>query len=262
MILTFLFLTVLIFLLVIHHKTWKAVAWPVSALKPPRFQGHRGYWKEGMKENTLSAFRAAAERGLTMIELDVRFCKGGIPVVFHDGNLKRLGGKDLQTDQVSAEDLYKWTGAPTLEEVLLASDIPQYINIEIKSNVIGNGDLEKAVAKLIKKHRAEERVLISSFNPVVLWRMRSYLPQVPRALLASKENEPGNHIYLKQLWLAPYLGIHALNLDYHYWSPEEVGIYKRRGIPVALWTVNDSELANRYLQAGALSVISDTLYEF
>lgn len=250
---------VLFVLLYIRQKTWKALPWPTGALRPPRYQGHRGYWKGGAQENTLASFRAAAERGLQMFELDVRLCKDNVPVVFHDTDLKRIGQRNQNVLDLTSDQLQKYVTAPTLESVLQATDIPTLINIELKTNKAFDGTLEKEVAALVKKYGAEKRVLFSSFNPLAIWRLKRIIPEVPRALLASQDDEPENKIYLKKLWLAPYIGVHLLHLDQNYWREKEVQAFLKRKIPVALWTVNDQKLAENLLQAGAISIISDTL---
>ncbi|WP_373997582.1 glycerophosphodiester phosphodiesterase [Bdellovibrio bacteriovorus] len=247
--------------LFIKHFTWKALPWPEGAVKPPPYQGHRGYWKGGAQENTLASFEAAKRRGLMMIELDIRLSGDGVPVVFHDTDLKRLKEIEKIVLHMTATELRAEAGAPSLEEVFRSELIPSFINIELKTSAMWDGTLERAVADLIKKYKMEKRVLFSSFNPLSLWRLSRLLPQVPRALLATQEEEPENKIYLKHLWLAPYVRIHALHLDYHYVSVEDLKRWQKRKVPVALWTVNDKEKAEAYLKAGALSIISDTLGE-
>lgn len=259
MILFFVLLVAVIVALIVRHKTWTAQPWPQHALTVPRYQGHRGYWKEGAQENSLDSFRAAKARGLAMIEFDVRLSKDLIPVVFHDDNLDRIAGRSELASELTAAELKQFANAPSLEDVLLASDIPQLLNIELKTKSALNGDLEEQVALLINKHQATGRVLFSSFNPLAVWRLGKLLPHVPRALLASRETDPANKFYLKRLWLAPYIGVHLLHLDKSYWTPEEVQAYQKRGVPVALWTVNDPAAAEKFLQAGAMSIISDTL---
>lgn len=252
---------IIIGFLVYRHFTWKAEAWPQGAFKPPTYQGHRGYWKGGEQENTLGSFRAARKRGLQMIELDVQLSKGGVPVVFHDADLKRLGKSDQKVLDLEVEELEKLVGAPSLESVLKDPDVPRWLNIELKSSAIFDNGLEAAVAEVVRKTNSEKRILFSSFNPLAIRRLSHYLPDVPRALLASKEDAVGNRFYLRHLWLAPYVKAHALHLDFNYISEDELRAYSRRGIPVALWTVNDAEKAEGFLKAGAFSIISDTLGE-
>jgi len=253
-------LSLLLLVALVHrHRTWRPLPWPTKGVQPPRYQGHRGYWMEGAQENTLESFIAAKNRGLQMVEMDVRLSKDQIPVVFHDADLKRLSGLDKKVEDCLASELREWAKAPALEEVLLSPLMPAYFNIELKSSSALDGTLEKQVVSLIQKHKAQERILFSSFNPLSLWRLSRHLPEVPRALLASEEKEPGNRIYLRRLWLAPYVNVHALHLDHHYVDISRLQYWRRRGVPVALWTVNEAEKAELCLQAGAFSIISDTL---
>lgn len=250
----------LIFIALIYrHNTWRTVPWPKNGVRPPQYQGHRGYWKGGAQENTMASFVAARQRGLQMVEMDVCLSKDLVPVIFHDVDLKRLAGREQNVDACSVEDLRQWANVSTLEEVLVSPSIPSYLNIELKTSSVLSGILEKQVAHLIQVHGAQKRVIFSSFNPFSLWRLSRYLPEVPRALLASEEKESGNWLYLRRLWLAPYVKVHALHLDHNYVDVSRLQYWNKRGIPVALWTVNDPEKAVAYLKAGALSIISDTL---
>ncbi|QDK38076.1 glycerophosphodiester phosphodiesterase [Bdellovibrio sp. NC01] len=245
--------------LVIRHFTWKAQAWPEGALRPPQYQGHRGYWKEGAQENTLASFMAAKKRGLQMIEMDVRLSKDNVVVVFHDNDLKRLGNVEKLVNELTAAELATASQVVSLEALLQSNDIPPYLNIELKTDKAFDGSLETEVAKLVRKHKAEKRILFSSFNPLAINRLKKLLPEVPRALLATKEDDPANRFYLKHMLFAPYIGANALHLDYNYVSIAELEKWNRRKIPVAFWTVNDPAVAKNLLQHGALSIISDTL---
>lgn len=254
-------LAALVFLvLLLHrHRTWRALSWPEQALKPVQFQAHRGYCQNGAQENTLASFVAARDHGYLMFELDVRLSRDQVPVVFHDKDLSRLAGRSEKVQDLSAEELARWVGAPTLEEVLVSSKLPPYINIELKSDEVFSGILEEKVAELVRRQGCEHRVMFSSFNPLSLWRMKRLLPDVPRALLATQESDPANRIYLRQMWLAPYIGIHALHLDCRFLNPQDLRYWQQRQIPVALWTVNDEKSARDFLRAGAFSIISDNV---
>lgn len=240
-----------------HH--WQAEEWPSGALQAAPFQAHRGFHAIE-QENTLAAFRAAREQGAEMIELDVRLSRDGQVVVFHDVDLRRLGGEATLVSALTAEELRLRVSAPLLEEVLRDPSVPSLVNIEIKSRSALDGRLEKAVAAVIEKTQSSSRVLISSFNPLALFRMSRLLPAVPRALLATQEPAPDNKIYLRRMWLAPYIGVHLLHLDHRDLTPEDIQNYRRRRIPVALWTVNEESRARAFLAAGALSIISDSCF--
>lgn len=253
-------LMILVAYLLVRHTTWKATPWPQGGVKPPTYQGHRGYWKGGAQENTLASFRAAHERGLTMVELDVRLSKDQVVVVFHDADLKRLGHRNKLVDELTAAELNEFVQAPTLEDLLQSSDVPRFFNIELKTDKALSGTLETKVAEVIRKTRMEQRVLFSSFNPMAVRRLSRLLPEVPRALLATEEHEPGNRIYLRQMWFAPYIRANLLHLDYNYVDADAIRRWKKRGVPVAVWTVNNEAKAKELLEAGAISIISDTLH--
>ena len=257
--LTFTLLLIVVYLFV-RHTTWKAEAWPAQGVKPPMYQGHRGYWKGGAQENTLASFRAAKERGLAMVELDVHLSKDLIPVVFHDSDLKRLGHSDSHVGDLTAQELQQLVHAPTLEDLLKSTDVPSLFNIELKTDKAFSGILERAVADVVRKTQTEKRVLFSSFNPLAIRRLSKLLPEVPRALLASEEKGVDNRIYLRKLWFAPYIRANLLHLDYRYVDAAVIKRWAQRGVPVALWTVNDEIKAKELLAAGAISIISDTLH--
>lgn len=77
---------------------------------------HRGLWtKDGLPENSLGSFRAAAEAGLG-IEFDLRPSATGEAMVFHDATLERMTGVEGQFETQAAETVsalrLKGTGEP------------------------------------------------------------------------------------------------------------------------------------------------------
>ena len=236
----------------------KAEPWPASAVKVPRWQAHRGFWSAGFQENTIPAFRAAKAAGFQMAELDVQLTKDHQVVVFHDEDLRRLGGgRSTRVRDLTAAELGRLCQAPLLREVLLDAQGVASVNIEIKAPLSNAGKIEPLVAQVIQDSHAEGRVMISSFNPLSLVLMAELLPQVPRALLATDRLEPGNSFLLRHLMLAPFLRIHALNLEAEMVTPDVVSLLRAREIPFSLWTVDDRPKADMLLDGGAQSVITN-----
>jgi glycerophosphoryl diester phosphodiesterase len=137
-------------------------------------------------ENTLPAFREAVRLGATGLELDVQLSKDGYPVVIHDEYLDRTtNGKGLvknhtlqQLKQLSAGSWFhpKFSKfqIPTLEEVLIkAQSYPVVVNIELKNLLIQFTNLEKEIIQLIQKYEMTHRVILTSFNPDSIERIRS-----------------------------------------------------------------------------------------
>lgn len=242
-------------------KFIRAEKWPTGALELPRLQAHRGLKKtqdgQAIKENSVRAFREAKLQGALMIECDVRLSKDQVPVIYHDADLNRLDQKDLLVSKLTANELNQLVGAPTLEQVLKDEQSPMLVNIEIKSVEVLGDPLERKIAEVVRKSDAGARVMISSFNPFSLFRVAGFLPEVPRALLVSTSEDPENSVILKEMYLAPLLSIHMLNLEQTMIDEMAVSLWSNQRIPISSWTVNDPELVQKHLKWGVRSVITD-----
>lgn len=234
----------------------KFAPWPGN-FPLPQFQAHRGYWVEGGRENSLEAFRKAKQLGFQMCELDVQITKDLIAVVYHDRNLKRFHGINKKISKMTLAEFKKITNAPTLKEVLSDSSLTDYFNIEIKSLYLIEDPLVTVVSQVIMETKAENRVLISSFNPWCLIKLKSILPQVPRALLVTQESAQWNLMYLKKMWTAPLVEPHILHLDHQMLDDKTLTRMIQKETPLAVWTVNDKARADELLNAGVWSIITD-----
>lgn len=233
--------------------------WPKKALILPRLQAHRGFWLEGKTENTLDAFRAAHAKKAFMSECDVRLTRDRVPVIFHDEDLQRMAERPERIIDLNFQELQSIFPAPSLEQVLRDPKSTHFLNIELKSKIAIDEPLERMVAGVVTKCQAESRVLFSSFNPMSLYRIQNYLPNVPRALLVSAEVSEENRIYLRKMWFAPFLKIHLLHLDQELADQKTIEKWRERRMPVAVYTVNGKQKIDQYLSWGAVSVITDTL---
>ncbi len=243
----------------IVSRVMRAEKWPAGAVNIPRVQAHRGFWKSpGLQENSLEAFHAAKNYQITMCECDLRLSKDLVPVVFHDKDLARLKNQASLVSELTAKELKQIANIPSLREILLDPFCPRFWNLELKSNIIVDDPLERKVAEEIKLQRAQTRVLFSSFNPFSLMRVGLYLPQVPRALLVTNQEDPENQWLLKNMLLGPLFSFHLLHLDQGIIDAEGMDHWKSRGIPIAVWTVNGKQAMDKYLSLGAASVITDT----
>lgn len=242
----------------ILKKIIRVQSWPSGALSLPRYQAHRGYWKSGLQENTMDAFRAARERGAEMIEFDVRLSKDRIPVVFHDDNLARFSNLSTLVCDLTADELFEAVKAPRLETVLTSADVPQKFNIELKTEVLLDDPLERKVFEVISRAGVLDRSLISSFNPFSILRMSLHTDQLPLALLVANNLKQKS---LRELWFAPLLKMHLIHFQDVMLTDSELEFWRAQGVPFAVWTVNDQRRAEQLLDRGALSVISDELIE-
>lgn len=214
----------------------------------------------------MGAFRRSKKIGFEMLEMDLRLTKDKIPVVFHDINLKRILGDDVPIREIDHHDLRtkceasqnaKSILAPCLGQVLLDQDIPQWLNLEIKSDDVLYDDVERHVATVVRNTPHEKKIIFSSFNPATIWKLSKYLPEIPRAFLVSEENIEENSVWLKEFLVLPLLKIHMINMSQNLVDILDPWFLREHKVPYSVWTVNDRSKVRQHLDMGAASVITD-----
>jgi glycerophosphoryl diester phosphodiesterase len=237
---------------------FRAQAWLAGYVPLPQYQAHRGYHFDGALENTREALMRAEGRGSQMCEFDVRLTQDRVPILFHDENLIRVAGRPGLIHEVPWSEIQSANPKlSTLESILLDPKIKMNFNIELKSNFIWDDPLEREVASVVIKTQSSSRILFSSFNPLALFRISQYLPEVPRALLVSEDLESQ---VAKHMLTLPFLKLEALHFDHQMISgPQDLEPWLKAGYKVACWTVNDPGRARELLDWGVHSIISDEL---
>lgn len=228
----------------------------------PLVWGHRGASFDA-PENTLAAFQLAREQGADGVELDAQRCASGEVVVLHDESLGRTTGfEGLVTETpwsviraldagARKSERFRGEPVPLLAQVLEA--FPLLVNVELKCDRADDRGLTAEVVRLVREARAQDRVLLSSFNPLCLLRARLFGPEIPRALLFDSEQA----WWLRSAATAPALGLAALHPEHVLASPARVARWGRRGYSVGCWTVDDPDLASRLCEAGVSGIITN-----
>lgn len=201
--------------------------------------GHRGGRGAGWpRENTVAAFEQARAQGARAIELDVRTCGTGEVVVLHDPTRAPLA-------ELRAE------GVPTLEEVLAwAVECDVAVNIELKHDVPNRVALVERVRRVLRHSRAD--VLLSSFDPLLMAAAAVALPTLRRALLTSSRQRPR---VPHAIAMPPY--VHAVHVQRTQTEPTAIARYRRRGLRVGVWTVNEPREAVDLAALGVETLITD-----
>src|SRR5947208_1328649 len=101
--------------------------------------GHRGA-SGRLPENTLAAFRGAAEDGAGGVELDVRMSADGVPVVIHDATLYRTTGVRGRVSDQTASELAEISAVERRRAGAPVSPVPN------GSRMLGVPTLDEAVA--------------------------------------------------------------------------------------------------------------------
>ena len=220
----------------------KSIIWQSSATIRnwlPRLQAHRGHWVGGLPQNSIQAIQKAAELNYQMVEFDVRLTADKMVILFHDETIN-----GMPISKIFFEDIMKLNPVSTLEEVCYwlfrHKDKNFKFNIELKTNAIFSSTLEKKVSQIIRHFQLEGQILISSFNPLALGRMRFICKNVFRGLLLTLEDHPKNKWYLRKMIFNFFAKPHVLNLRYEDWS-EKMFKNISKLVPVVLWTYNDMD---------------------
>lgn len=227
----------------------------------PLVFGHRGAPRQA-PENTLAAFRRAAELGADGIELDVHLSADGVPVVIHNtkvdattdgtGYVSHLTRAQLKALDAGTHFDAAFAGEriPTLREVLAEVGQDLLINIELKDPVGRSMDIELEVVNLVRQMKLEERVWFSSFKPYILHQLEQFAPQIPRGLLYGP-------LQLTTLLLAPITPHEALHPHESLLTRRLVQRAHRKQQRVIAWTVDDPARARQLAQMGVDVLISN-----
>ena len=212
--------------------------------------GHRGgrgdTWPT---ENTFAAFERAFDERADAIELDVRLCATGEVVVFHDPKVN-----DVEIQRIPYLEMATKYGAPVLRDVaVFCNDRRKGLNVEVKYDFVDQGRLVRGVIRTLDEF-PDLDVIISSFDPRILARIRAARPRLRLAMLTTTERRWS--LPLARTLAARRL-VFAVHLERAHAKPEIVRAIHSR-VRVGVWTVNDPTEARALRDAGADWVITDS----
>jgi glycerophosphoryl diester phosphodiesterase len=244
--------------------------WPVNL-------AHRGASLRA-PENTLEAFRLAAESQAGGLELDVHMASDGSLAVIHDDTVDRTTDgsgavRDMSLPEVRRLNAgysfspdggssypYRDQGVrvPELGEVL--REFPYLrVNIDVKEDQPG---VEEALLKTISDSDAEDRVLVVSEIASVVDRFREVSEGSVSTGASRRETE--SFYLLSKLRLEGFLrpSYEALQVPVEYEArevvtPRFVEAAHNQGGRVDVWTVDDPEEMRRLLDLGVDAIMTN-----
>lgn len=231
-------------------------AWPVFALfvlfvANPLIIAHRGASAE-RPENTLAAFRRALALEADGIELDVHVTRDGVPVVFHDATLRRLTQAPGRLAGTPWRELRRLRvrgtePIPRLADVLRLTRGLAVVQIELKAGPLA------PVLRAIRAARANEWVILASFDARLVRAARDLAPAIPRMLISEGRAAPA--ALVRQLAACGAAGLSVNHRVIH--SGAWIRPFHQRGYTVWTWTVNEPVLARRLAGWGVDALLGD-----
>lgn len=231
---------------ILGHKTSDSVNWikkvPIA---------HRGLHDKssGIFENTLSAAKGAMETGYA-IEVDLQYSSDGVPVVFHDYDLKRLTGNDGEVRKTSAQDLGAMTigesedRIPALQELLELIQGKVGIVLELKGLPGKDKGFVEAVAHELEGYAGDTAIM--SFHHHILEDARQVAPELGLGLTAEGGDEAyEQHVLAVEKYQPDFISYELKNLDTRF-----VREYTQSNRPSISWTVRseqDAAISNQFV---------------
>ncbi len=216
---------------------------------------HRGASAEA-PENTLEAFAEAVRQQADGVELDAMVCGSGEVVVCHDETLERLAGVEVAVGTTPYPQLreldvgtplgFGRARIPLLEEVLDLLPAWMVVNIELKCDTVEDRGLSWKVARLVERRKLEERVILSSFNPLCLFRVAAVAPPLRRGLLI----DPDKRFLWQNAVTRPLTANFSVHPHHSQVTPARLREWRAAALEVAVWTVDDPQLAGSLRDAG------------
>ena len=242
----------------IHELAEGNVSLRIERIKDITVTAHRGYSSE-YPENTMAAFRAAAEAGADCIELDVQQTADGVIVVMHDSSLKRTTGVnrpvwDMTWDEIRELDAGRLFGeefagepVPSLDEVLaFADEAGVRLNIELKPTG-HETDFEKSVIDIINAHDFAGRCVLTSLKYGVLERAKSYDPEIRTVYVMS--------VAYGDITRLEYAD--AFSVRYGFANRSLVSRVHQAGKTICVWTPNTSGTIQKMIDLDVDDIITD-----
>lgn len=228
-----------------------------------KFIAHRGL-SSCAPENTLPAYILAGKNKFYACECDIQETKDNEFILMHDDTIDRMTNgvgkvsdftlkelRNLRIDAGSNIDKYENLKIPTLNE---------YLEICIKEKITPVIELKnlskRSIKKLlntIRKHDLEDKVIIISFNKVILQTIRQRNLDIDLQWIAdlNKEN-------------IDFCAKNKMNIDSDRGTvaKEMIKYAHDKGVLVNVWTVDEPEIINMLINYGVDFISTNKIDDF
>jgi glycerophosphoryl diester phosphodiesterase len=212
----------------------------------------------------MAAFRLAAGMGAEAVELDARLTRDQQVVLLHDRAVDRTTDGhgligDLGLEQVRRLDAgakhdpaFRGEPVPTLDQVFEELGAKLLFNIHLSNTETPFDELVDRVVAVVREHGMGQRVLVSSFHPLVLRTLRARWAGLPIGLLLWPPSPALVRYVFRQV--TPYEALHPEDalVDTNLVAGEH-----RAGRTVNVWTVDDPVRIGELVRMGVDGVITN-----
>lgn len=230
---------------------------------------HRGANKFA-PQNTIEAFRKAAELDSDGVETDVRTTKDGHLILCHNSAVNGTSDgtgkiKNMYLGEIINLDFGSWFGGkfentaiPTLDDffrTMKETDM-KIINIELKPEK-GKENLVGRVISKAEDYGLKDRLMISSFDAGLLIKAKEISPDVKTGYLYPYYGNIVLAKFFDPVYKAMKNRIEFILPQYSYVTRELIQKAHKYGVKVAAWTVNNINLIRRFHEWEMDGVITD-----
>lgn len=198
-------------------------------------------------ENSLAAFRTAADRGADAAELDIHTTADGALIVHHD---EKIGGHLIAHSslrQVREHPLPNGEPVPTLDDAL-AAIIPRMIAcVEVKALA---PRWDENLFEAVDRTGAPERVILHGFDHRLVHRLGEKRPQLRRGVLSA--SYPMHPVRCLEDADASVFWQHRNHVD-----EALVSCIHEAGMALYVWTVDEPEEMQRFLALGVDGIVTN-----
>ncbi|MDA0566963.1 glycerophosphodiester phosphodiesterase [Streptomonospora sp. S1-112] len=232
---------------------------------------HRGGWRTGPSgevstelENTAAAFQHAVDLGYRYLETDAHTTRDGTLLAFHDPTLDRATDRrgriaDLPYAEVARARVGGSEPIPLLAD-LLGSWPHVRFNIDLKAD-----DTVEPLVEVLRRTNAWDRVCVGSFNQRRLDRARRAFGRpvatscgpLDVARLRAGSLAPPLRALVRRGPLCAQIPLH--HRGFPLVTRDLIATAHRLGMQVHVWTINDTAVMGRLLDAGVDGIVSDNI---
>ena len=207
---------------------------------------HRGYHdlNKLVWENTLSAFSRAVDAGFA-IECDLHYASDGVPIIFHDEDLKRLCNLNGDIRERTSRELGLIAIGGTNDKIPTLSQLLDLVQgkvplvLELKGREADDEGFAESVLEVLQGY--EGKVALMSFDHWLLRDLKALEAPYPLGLTANG-NTPEE---IKTHAAAMEIGLDFISFYYGDLPNAFITGERGKGIPVITWTVRDEEARRR-----------------